>query len=566
MCIFETVYKGSIYPVLQAPPNVQVASIILTRDPIYVTSVLCCPETAHGPRDRFKVVKIDTAEPVIRGRWACVDFVDRQNQSSSLPPSATVAALKAAQQQSVAAACEAKAALASAATTSALGSPSVTATSMAEQQQHFAMQQQQQQTSSAQATLSLVASGMAPANTPHHQSLIIQSTAPTQKKLSLQNPVSQQTQQMSQPLTPQPVQQPSYRQAGSVPPTSFPLQQQQAQQLQQQQQQQPSPPALPTQQQLQPPGSGATSGFQSNPQQLMQPAESSGRFVVSNVGGQAHAHMSQVPVSYPSQISTVVNWPQQQQQQPKQSIGAAPNQQASQQQLHYVPSQTQQQPYFSMSGGQTTANSVPSTLRSVEIMEHLASEAEHPSAAMDQQLAKVLQASRQPQPQPQTKQPLLPMSHLQQQHLAHNVSQTQQQHAYPSSSAQMVMQQQHPSHSGLPMSVNHAPQQDHMYYVASGGGQHQPVSYPPPPHQHLPHVHYMAAQQQQQQPYVAGQSLPYHPSVAMLRSEARLPQQLSVDSATGNGIIDSDHLVERLEEISTQQGIIQDDGIEEAER
>ena len=35
----------------------------------------------QGPQDirnRFKIVKIETTEPIKRGRWTCFDFLDKQ--------------------------------------------------------------------------------------------------------------------------------------------------------------------------------------------------------------------------------------------------------------------------------------------------------------------------------------------------------------------------------------------------------------------------------------------------------------------------------------------------------
>ena len=52
----------------------------------------------HGPKDRFKVVKIVSSLPLRRGRWNVVDYPDKEKTSketssgisSSVPPQASV--------------------------------------------------------------------------------------------------------------------------------------------------------------------------------------------------------------------------------------------------------------------------------------------------------------------------------------------------------------------------------------------------------------------------------------------------------------------------------------------
>ena len=37
----------------------------------------------HGPRDRFKVVKIETSAPQKRGRWTCIEYADKNASTAS---------------------------------------------------------------------------------------------------------------------------------------------------------------------------------------------------------------------------------------------------------------------------------------------------------------------------------------------------------------------------------------------------------------------------------------------------------------------------------------------------
>jgi hypothetical protein len=37
----------------------------------------------HGPRDRFKVVKIETSAPQRRGRWTCIEYADKNTSTAS---------------------------------------------------------------------------------------------------------------------------------------------------------------------------------------------------------------------------------------------------------------------------------------------------------------------------------------------------------------------------------------------------------------------------------------------------------------------------------------------------
>jgi hypothetical protein len=48
----------------------------------------------HGPRDRFKVVRIETSAPQKRGRWTCIEYADKNSSTSSVAqaPSTTTAA------------------------------------------------------------------------------------------------------------------------------------------------------------------------------------------------------------------------------------------------------------------------------------------------------------------------------------------------------------------------------------------------------------------------------------------------------------------------------------------
>ena len=49
----------------------------------------------HGPKDRFKVVKIVSSMPLRRGRWNVVDYPDKEKTSketSTVPPQASVEA------------------------------------------------------------------------------------------------------------------------------------------------------------------------------------------------------------------------------------------------------------------------------------------------------------------------------------------------------------------------------------------------------------------------------------------------------------------------------------------
>ena len=45
----------------------------------------------HGPRDRFKVVRIETSAPQKRGRWTCIEYADKNSStaSSSAPAAST---------------------------------------------------------------------------------------------------------------------------------------------------------------------------------------------------------------------------------------------------------------------------------------------------------------------------------------------------------------------------------------------------------------------------------------------------------------------------------------------
>ncbi|XP_059080806.1 trithorax group protein osa-like [Tigriopus californicus] len=58
-------------------------AFFLTRNRAYVITALGSSDAAHGPKDRFKVVKITNPEPSQRGRWTGLDFADRQNPMAS---------------------------------------------------------------------------------------------------------------------------------------------------------------------------------------------------------------------------------------------------------------------------------------------------------------------------------------------------------------------------------------------------------------------------------------------------------------------------------------------------
>jgi hypothetical protein len=44
----------------------------------------------HGPRDRFKVVKIETSAPQKRGRWTCIEYADKNTSTASAPSTTAV--------------------------------------------------------------------------------------------------------------------------------------------------------------------------------------------------------------------------------------------------------------------------------------------------------------------------------------------------------------------------------------------------------------------------------------------------------------------------------------------
>ena len=50
----------------------------------------------HGPRDRFKVVKIETSAPQRRGRWTCIEYADKNTSTASNSGAASTAVTSAA--------------------------------------------------------------------------------------------------------------------------------------------------------------------------------------------------------------------------------------------------------------------------------------------------------------------------------------------------------------------------------------------------------------------------------------------------------------------------------------
>jgi len=50
----------------------------------------------HGPRDRFKVVKIETSAPQKRGRWTCIEYADKNTSTASNSGAASTAVASAA--------------------------------------------------------------------------------------------------------------------------------------------------------------------------------------------------------------------------------------------------------------------------------------------------------------------------------------------------------------------------------------------------------------------------------------------------------------------------------------
>lgn len=88
------------------PVNCSMAAYIVTHHfkHDFATALACTADAQQGPKDRFKVVKIDSAAPCRRGRWTVIDFADRPNPMPSPvpspePPVSAPAAAPAVQQQ-----------------------------------------------------------------------------------------------------------------------------------------------------------------------------------------------------------------------------------------------------------------------------------------------------------------------------------------------------------------------------------------------------------------------------------------------------------------------------------
>lgn len=84
---------------LRHPTNLATVSYILlkrsarTHVSACLTSSVC--DTTLGPKDRFKVVKLDDAEEVKKGRWTNLDFTDRQTVTPATKGKKTAAAMAA---------------------------------------------------------------------------------------------------------------------------------------------------------------------------------------------------------------------------------------------------------------------------------------------------------------------------------------------------------------------------------------------------------------------------------------------------------------------------------------
>nr|XP_040580965.1 protein bunched, class 2/F/G isoform-like isoform X2 [Lepeophtheirus salmonis] len=62
---------------------------VFSKNAKWVSSVLAVShpnnsiDARHGPRDRFKVVRMETNIPLKRGRWTCIDYIDKRTISSN---------------------------------------------------------------------------------------------------------------------------------------------------------------------------------------------------------------------------------------------------------------------------------------------------------------------------------------------------------------------------------------------------------------------------------------------------------------------------------------------------